>query len=322
MPRRLFIFLLTGFLFTGLVSAQVRYTIIPESPRPGDPVTIGVNAELTEVLLLVNNRQVARAVSFQVPPESGKPGFTAAILAVPTTVETENASAVIRLVNRGNTVLEIPVTLSPREFRSETLTLTPAMSSIITTPDPQRTIESNRLWEILTTTGTQVYHSGTFILPVASQRRTSQFGARRINVYPDGRRSTEIHAGVDFGGPVAGQSLHGAPVHACGRGMVILSRMRIVSGNSVIIEHAPGVYSIYYHLDSLIAQEGAMVEAGAVIGHVGSTGFSTGSHLHWELRVSTENTDPDVLVNRPLLDKDLIISRIYATSRSYNGERR
>jgi murein DD-endopeptidase MepM/ murein hydrolase activator NlpD len=87
--------------------------------------------------------------------------------------------------------------------------------------------------------------------------------------------------------------------------------MRIISGYSIIIEHAPGIYSIYYHLDSIIAQEGSIVEAGEVIGLSGSTGFSTGPHLHWELRVNTENTDPDAFVARPLIDKTLIISRIF-----------
>jgi murein DD-endopeptidase MepM/ murein hydrolase activator NlpD len=87
--------------------------------------------------------------------------------------------------------------------------------------------------------------------------------------------------------------------------------MRIVTGNTVIIEHAPGIYSLYYHLDRINVQEGAIVTAGAVIGLSGSTGLSTGPHLHWELRINTEGTDPDAFVSRPVIDKDLIISRIY-----------
>jgi len=309
MLKRSLVFLIVSLILTQSICAQVRYTVIPDSPSPGDPVTIAVNTAITEALLIVNGRQVAKAAGFTVPSEGMQPGFTAAILAVPSTVEAENA--VIRLNNAGNTIQEIPVKITPRAFRSETLTLTTAMSNLVTTPDPQRTIEAERLWEILTTTGNQIYHEGTFVLPVSSTRRTSQFGTRRVNVYPDGRRTTDIHAGVDIGGPVAGQSLQGAEVYACGKGKVILSRMRILSGNSVIIEHAPGVYSIYYHLDSLTAQEGSIVEAGALIGYVGSTGFSTGAHLHWELRISTENADPDAFVSRPLIDKALIISKIY-----------
>jgi len=300
--RIIFSFFICLFI-TAVAAAQIRYTVIPESPRPGDPVTIGLDASISEAVLVVNGRQVARASSFSVASEPGRPGFFAAIFAVPSTVEP--GSATIRLNLDRRVIFEIPITISPREFRSETLTLTPSLSSLLTTPDPQRTIESERLWAILSTTGNQIYHTGPFLLPVTSTRRTSQFGTRRVNVYPDGRRTTDIHAGVDFGIPT------GTEVYASGRGMVVLSRSRILSGFSVIIEHAPGVYTLYYHLDSVIAQEGTIVEAGEVIGLSGSTGFSTGPHLHWELRVSTENTDPDTFVTRPLLDKDLIISRIY-----------
>ena len=309
MAKRLLFFLLFVIIPVITVFAQARFTVVPEFPRPGDPVTIGATVPIKEALLIINDREAAKAGGFFVEGAAGQPGFSAAILAIPTTIEAEEA--VIRLINDAGVLAEIPLRLLNREFRSETLTLTPNMTNIITTQNEQRQIESNRLWQILTTTGNQVYHTGPFIVPVASTRRTSQFGARRVQVYPDGRRVTTIHAGVDFGGPVAGQSLQGADVHASGRGMVVLSRMRIVSGYSVIIEHAPGVYTLYYHLDSLVAQEGAVVEAGELIGYVGSTGFSTGAHLHWELRVSTVNTDPDALVIRPLIDKESIISRIY-----------
>jgi len=302
--KRFVIFMFFCFTLTVVIQAQVKFAVIPDSPRPGDPVTIGTDAAASEALLFVNGKEVAKAKTFSVPAEGSQRGFTAAILAVPSTANPGNA--VIRLNNeRGAVVCEIPVTIAPREFRSETITLTPALTSLVSEPDPQKTAESNRLWQILITTGNQVYHSGTFVLPVTSTRRTSQFGTRRVNEYSDGRKVTSIHAGVDFGIPT------GSQVGACGAGRVILSRMRIVTGNSIIIEHAPGVYSIYYHLDSVIAQEGAMVRAGEVIGLSGSTGFSTGPHLHWELRISTENTDPDVFVARPVLDKDLIISRLY-----------
>jgi len=309
MFRRLVVFLLTVFIFTGAASAQVRHTIIPESPQPGDPVTVAINTSFTEALLLVNGTQVSRAQSFSIPSEHGQQGFTAAIIAVPSTVERLNA--VIRLNNRGSLVKEIPITLTPKEFRTEDLYLTPAMVSIVTDPNPQIQVERDRFWQIIMTFGNQVYHAGRFIIPVDSTRRTSIFGARRVNIYPEGWRSVDIHAGVDFGSPSAQRSIHQMEVHACGRGLVVLARMRIMSGNSVIIEHAPGVYSIYYHLDSISAQEGTIVEMGTVIGRVGSTGYSTGSHLHWELRVGGENTDPDAFVERPILDKELIISKIY-----------
>jgi murein DD-endopeptidase MepM/ murein hydrolase activator NlpD len=122
--------------------------------------------------------------------------------------------------------------------------------------------------------------------------------------YSNGSSDTSIHAGIDFGVP------KGTAVSACGPGKVVLARNRIVTGNSVIIEHLPGVYSLYYHLDKINATEGAMVTAGELIGQSGATGLATGPHLHWEIRVSGENADPDAFIARPILDKSAILSKL------------
>jgi murein DD-endopeptidase MepM/ murein hydrolase activator NlpD len=92
---------------------------------------------------------------------------------------------------------------------------------------------------------------------------------------------------------------------------VVLARPRIVTGNSVVIEHLPGVYSLYYHLDTIAVSEGEMVQTASLLGTSGSTGLATGPHLHWEIRVSGENTDPDALVARPILDRDAILAKLY-----------
>jgi murein DD-endopeptidase MepM/ murein hydrolase activator NlpD len=306
MVKRVLIFLV-GLVFVCahqiVFAKEIKYTIIPESPRPGEPITIGVNGVVKEALLFKDDKQVSKSVFFTVTADSGYPSFMAAIITIPSTVE--HGDAVIKLNSESGVSHEIPITIAPREFRSETLTLNPSLTSLVADPNPQRTIESEQLWAIIARTGNRIYHTGPFILPVLSTRRTSQFGTRRINAYSDGRRVTSIHAGVDFGIPT------GTEVYACGRGRIVLSRNRILSGYSVIIEHAPGVYSMYYHLDSLLVKEGDIVDAGRTIGFSGSTGFSTGPHLHWEIRVSTENTDPDALTERPLIDKELIISRLF-----------
>jgi len=308
MKKRLLVFLFISLiLLTGAgqsaVSAQVKYAIVPESPRPGDPISIGTNAHVKEAVIFANEKEVAKARFFSVPAESGKPGFSAAIITVPCTVNTE--SVVLKLNNAGSTVCEIPVKLTPRKFLSETLELNPSLTKLVGEPSPEKTRESEIRWAILTTTGEVVYNPGKLILPVTSTRRTSLYGTRRINQYSDGRKVTSIHAGVDFGVP------KGTEVRACGRGKVVFSRMRILTGYTVIIELAPGVYSLYYHLDSVIAKEGSIVEAGEIVALSGSTGFSTGPHLHWELLVNTENTDPDILTERPLLDKDVLIGKLF-----------
>ena len=306
MKKKVLFFLCIGFIVIGHVpaqSAQIKYAVIPESPRPGEPVTIGVNGSVKQAVLLANGKQVAKAAAFSVPAGVGKPGFMAAILTVPSTVNP--GTAIIRLENERGAISEIPLTIADREFRTQTIALTAAMASIVSDPDPQKTVEAEKLWSILARTGSEVYNSGKFILPVTSTRRTSIYGNRLSYKYPDGKITSSIHAGVDFGVPT------GTTVVACGSGKVALARMRIVTGNTVIIEHAPGVYSLYYHLDKIEVQEDALVSIGTPLGLTGATGFATGPHLHWELRVSGENTDPDAFTSRSILDKDLIISKIF-----------
>ena len=303
MKKRFLFLLLISLTLTVFVSAEIKFTLVPESPRRGEPVTIALDTYATEAFLFVGGSQVGKGAVFHVDDVPGVPCYFAAVLTIPSTVNA--GRAIIRVNNNRGQILEIPFTIAARTFRQEVLELTPALTTLVTTRNERTIAEANRLWQILTTTGNQVYHYGPFILPVTTTRRTSAFGTRRINQYSDGRRITSIHMGVDFGAPT------GTEVYASGSGKVILARERVISGNSIVIEHSPGMYSIYYHLDTIIVQENAIVEVGQQIGTVGSTGFSTGPHLHWELRLNTENTDPDAFVARAIVDKSLIISRLF-----------
>ena len=302
-PIYICFFLILSCAHLSKAEAELRYTIIPENPRPGEPVTIAVAGGLKHAILIREERQFAKADFFTIFAENGRPGFKAAVLTIPSTAAP--GPAIIKLESDFGTVYELSIRITGREFRSETIALNPNLTGIITDSSPQRVAEGERLWAILATTGNEVFHTGRFIPPVTSTRRTSSFGSRRIFQHSDGRSNTSIHAGVDYGVPT------GTRVVASGRGRVVLAVSRIVSGLSVILEHAPGIYSLYYHLDSIAVQEGAIVETGELIGLSGSTGLSTGPHLHWEVRVATENTDPDAFVARPIIDKDLIISRLY-----------
>ena len=304
--KRYFLFVLFSFILIVSAAAQsnsVRYTLIPESPCPGEPVTIGVNSMLKQAVLVANGRQLAKAAFFRIPADIGKPGFMTAVLTIPNTINT--SSAIIRLENESGIITEIPIVIANREFVTDTIRLDPVLTDIRTDSSSQRVAESNKIWDTLNTVGSDIYHTGNFIPPVTSTRRTSAFGERRVYQYSDGRRDTSIHAGLDYGVST------GTEVVACGNGKVVIARMMIVSGNAVFIEHAPGIYSLYYHLDRIDVTEGDIVTAGTRIGLSGATGLATGPHLHWDIRVNTETTDPDTFLSRPIIDKDKIISRIY-----------
>ena len=306
--NRAFVFLLIYFIFAASAGAQlnpIRYAMIPENPCPGDPVTIGVSGNVKQAVLAVNGRILARADFFPVPAADGNQGFMAAVLTIPNTLSSASMLVEIRLENENRIITIIPVVMTVREFEAETIRLDRLLTDIRTDASPQRVAESNLLWSVLSATGSDVYHTGSFIPPVSSTRRTSSFGERRIYVYSDGGRDTSIHAGLDYGVPT------GTEVAACGNGKVVLARSMIVAGNAVILEHAPGIYSLYYHLSRIDVTEGVLVTAGTVIGLSGATGLATGPHLHWDIRVNTETTDPDAFLARPIIDKELIISKIY-----------
>jgi murein DD-endopeptidase MepM/ murein hydrolase activator NlpD len=287
-------------------AAQLWFAVIPENPRPGEPVTIAfANSSITvdiRAVLVTSQGRLSKTVFFDVPASGGEAPFRAAILPVPSTARSGAAS--VRIESSSILIAELPLTIAERDFISEEIELDQANTDLRTVPDPQKTAEAELLWTILNRTGADIYAHGSFTPPVTSTRRTSFFGDRRVYKYADGKTDTAIHAGIDYGVP------RGTAVTACAGGRVVLARFRIVTGNSVIIEHLPGVYSLYYHLDKIDVTEGALVQTGALLGQSGSTGLATGPHLHWEIRVAGENTDPDVFVSRPILDKDAILTKI------------
>jgi murein DD-endopeptidase MepM/ murein hydrolase activator NlpD len=301
------IFLLCSLLIAhcSLVNAvSFRYAIIPENPRPGEPVTIGVNntSGARTVALLAGGKRLARSAFFKVPEEEGKPSFLAAILPVPSTVKPGMVTIVFEAAL--GILGEIPLEINARDFVSEVIELNPVLTGVRTDPDPQKTAESARLQAVINRTGNEIFCYGSFVPPVTATRRTSFFGDRRVYKYFNGGSDVSIHAGIDYGVP------KGTVVSSCGPGKVVLARSRIVTGNSIIIEHLPGVYSLYYHLDTIEVEEGLIVATGAPIGLSGATGLATGPHLHWEIRVSGENSDPDAFIARPILDKDAILCKI------------
>lgn len=111
---------------------------------------------------------------------------------------------------------------------------------------------------------------------------SSRFGVR---VDPLGRGS-RMHSGIDLPRP------HGAPVRASAPGIIIFAGWSGGYGNMVDIDHGGGVVTRYAHLSRIAVAKSEVVAAGQQVGRVGSTGRSTGSHLHFEVRVNDRAVDP------------------------------
>lgn len=186
----------------------------------------------------------------------------------------------------------IPVTVNDKEFEKEEIPLSKKNTEIRTDTSPEKIVQIDRLNKIFDTKNENGVHClDAFMYPVTSTRRTSGFADRRIYVYSTGKRATSLHNGIDFGVP------EGTEVVACSTGKVVLAENRISTGWSIVIEHLPGFYSIYYHLNELSVKEGQIVKKGEKIGLSGATGMVTGPHLHWEIRMNGMAVNPDQLIN-------------------------
>jgi murein DD-endopeptidase MepM/ murein hydrolase activator NlpD len=119
-------------------------------------------------------------------------------------------------------------------------------------------------------------------MPLQNGRISSNFGARRDPI--NGRQRQ--HNGIDIAAP------RGTPIDAAGDGTVVFAGWQRGYGNTVIVEHADGRRTRYGHAEKLFVQPGETVEAGQVIAAVGSTGRSTGPHLHFEVIEADRRIDP------------------------------
>ena len=197
--------------------------------------------------------------------------------------------------------LQKVVIVNEHNYPANTIQLSDKMTSLYNDNSEKKKEESQVLWAILNQSNPDaLYFFGSFIQPLTEGEITSDFGERRILRQLNKAETSTIHNGQDL------WNKEGTPILSVGKGRVVLARKRILTGNSVIIEHLPGVYTLYYHLHSISISEGMMVAQGAEIGKLGKTGFSTGEHLHWELRIGGIPVDPTQFFDRPLLDTNSI----------------
>ncbi len=108
-----------------------------------------------------------------------------------------------------------------------------------------------------------------------------------------GPRWGRTHNGID----ISKLGCHGDPVVAAGDGTVVRADVYNGYGNCVIIDHGDGIQTLYAHLSAFSVKVGDVVSAGTEIGKIGSTGISTGPHLHFEVRVDGEFVNPLIFVN-------------------------
>jgi len=168
----------------------------------------------------------------------------------------------------------------PKEFPEERVEVDEEYVTPSTENAKRAEAETRRLEALWKTSSPAKLWQGNFVQP-ARGKVTSPFGARRLlNDKP-----ASPHSGVDL------DASAGTPVKAANAGQVVVADELFFSGNTVVIDHGLGLYTIYAHGSKLLVKEGQSVRKGQVILRVGSTGRTTGAHLHWGCRLHGARVD-------------------------------
>lgn len=158
--------------------------------------------------------------------------------------------------------------------------------------DPQVAIDYARLHELREQPTPEPLWDGPFIRPTEGWISTDFGEIRYVNDVESGR-----HNGIDFANDF------GTPIYAANSGRVILADYLVMTGYTVVIDHGLGLYSSYSHLDELLTAAGDTVAKGDLIGLMGTTGFSTGPHLHFVINIFHDAVNPWPFMEGELLGR-------------------
>jgi murein DD-endopeptidase MepM/ murein hydrolase activator NlpD len=270
---------LTIFLVVAVRSAAAPMSVSAEarSLQPGELVVLTIALESTEaasmrVLTLgktipafkLDDRLWRALVGIDIDQ---KPGSFPAI------VEARTATGTSRVTYQ----LEI----TPKKFPTRVLRVDPNFVNPPPSVMPRIERDSQFIRDVYSHSSPARLWADSFVRPVPGEAN-SGFGTR--SVYNGEPRSP--HSGADF------LSGAGTPIRAPNAGRIVAARDLYFTGNTLIIDHGLGLFSMLAHLSRLDVREEEVVTAGQIVGAVGATGRVTGPHLHWALRASGARIDP------------------------------
>ncbi len=184
------------------------------------------------------------------------------------------------------------VTIKATRFPVQRLTLPEGMVTLDPEAERRAANEAARMRALYDTVTPERLWRGAFTQPVASRKPGDGFGFRRIiNGQP-----RMPHSGIDYSAD------RGTPVVASNRGRVALLGEFFFAGRLVALDHGLGLYTLYFHLDGVAVSEGQLVERGQTVGTVGTTGRSTGPHLHFGAQLGRARIHPPDLYVLPVRD--------------------
>lgn len=277
------LFFLSALGLTVSASGAATLKVEPATPQPGDVLTltifpasgekiaaVGMSAFDTENVKFFARSDGSARAFLGLPFD--RPGGHFSIKA---RVQVQSATG-----TQEQTVSAI-VNARPRHFPEQHLKMEASMASTMSKKDELRQ-EKLLVQSKMRETNAGPLWTGAWILPSKGQS-TSAYGRKR---WVNGKWWGQ-HNGADI------KAGTGTPILAANSGRVVLSQyLPTLRGNCTVIDHGCNIFTLYLHQSQRLVREGQMVKKGQLIGRVGATGFVTGPHLHWEMRVGWEPVDP------------------------------
>lgn len=274
---------MAGFGFvTVFVIAVTAPTLTPSVPRQGDAVVLSLTGEAHDVRAWFEGHELPLAAV-----KSGWQGLFALDLAAK-----PGPREVTGVTVAGGKAVPWRVTfdVAQADFPVQKLTLADDSKVNLSKKDLARVQRETGQIRALWKRRSPRQWSGSFEHPLQDRPAGGRFGSLRIiNDQP-----RNPHSGADYG--VA----KGTPVHATNAGTVVLADEHFFAGNSIYVDHGDGFVSMYFHLDQILVKVGQTVKKGDIIGKVGSTGRSSGPHLHFGVNYRGARVNPTSLLERTL----------------------
>lgn len=254
------------FILLATLAFAQDFTIVPSAIHQGETLKLKAGANVASARM--------NGISAPLFPQSDGTRFGL----LPVSVEDKPGPYKLDLLDQAGAVIEhTTIAVRDAHYPKQNVVLTKELTALKSTPEEQKIVHAFlqqvspvRFWE------------EPFQLPIPGCL-TSPFGAQRLH---NGKATGDYHGGVDQRGAA------GTPIHAVAAGTVRIAQMFTLRGGTIAIDHGQGLASVYMHMSKLGAKEGQQVEAGEVVGFVGSTGRSTAPHLHWSLYVDGHPVQP------------------------------
>ncbi len=267
------------YIFSADVQKSPQINISNEKPKQGELVKVEVTGVFKDTSVSVEGEFI--------PSNSLYNDKGNIEIYIPITYY-KNAQPYDMQIKIDDEVTPFTLDVQKEQFTQLHFTVSESVTNSTVNSDSANIEYRNKIHPLYKTRDENKYWEGKFIKPVEEKRISSTFGQER---YVNNAKTPTRHAGIDYAAP------EGTLVYATNNGRIEFSEFLQLTGNTIVIDHGLGIKSYHFHMSSLEVKTGDIVKKGQLIGKVGTTGFSTGPHLHFQISIQNQPINPQLLYN-------------------------